>query len=204
MSIFSSGRLKRRNNLNGGVSWCFEAEMRHRDLVSLMVVNHKGREISKYWRSNLSFCLQVGQMLQCLHKVFASKCPNGPSTSVNEEFEFEMRLEIREEDDVVENGYRHCPVETNCFKLRKDRKRRVIATLKQTKGPRSIRIRKCFGVLLAAGRYLRESDLQLLDSQEFKYIEESNAYEIQAVSKDLNDTATCFSHGIRKQETSRF
>ncbi|KAI6192108.1 hypothetical protein M3Y97_00300800 [Aphelenchoides bicaudatus] len=121
----------------------------------------------------------VGQMLQCFHTVFASKCPNGPSTSINEAFEFEMRLEIREADD-VENGYSYCPVETNCFKLRKDRKRRVVAVLKQMQGPRDIRIRKCFGVLLAAGRYLRESDLQLLDSQEFKQVGESNEYEISA------------------------
>lgn len=72
-------------------------------------------------------------MLQCFHRVFASKCPNGPSTSVNEEHEFEMSLEIREEGD-VEHGFSYCPVEGNCFKLRKDRRRRVVAVLKQVKG----------------------------------------------------------------------
>jgi hypothetical protein len=129
---------------------------------------------------------------------------NVPCTSISEEHEFEMRLEIREEDD-VENGFNYCPVDTNCFKLRKDRRREVVAVLKQTKGPRSIKIRKCFGVLLAAGRYLRESDLQLLDSQSFKYIEETNEYEIRAVCIILDVFIRIYlSRGIRKHETLRF
>ncbi|KAI6209759.1 hypothetical protein M3Y96_00254700 [Aphelenchoides besseyi] len=84
------------------------------------------------------------------------------------------------EDDDVQNGYSYCPVETNCFKLRKDRKRRVVAVVEHIDGPRELHVRNVFGVLLAAGRYLRESDMQLLDTQHFKRIGNSRAYEIQA------------------------
>ncbi|KAI6229680.1 hypothetical protein M3Y99_01143000 [Aphelenchoides fujianensis] len=121
----------------------------------------------------------VGHMLQCFQRVFESSCPTAAGTSVSEDHEFEMRLEIREDDD-VQNGYAYCPVETNCFKLRKDRQRRIVAVVEHVGGPRELHVRNVFGVLLAAGRYLRESDMQLLDRHQFKRIDDTRAYEIHA------------------------
>jgi hypothetical protein len=56
-----------------------------------------------------------------------------------------------------------CPVEKNCLKLRRDREKRVVVILRQISGPRHLKVKKCFGLLLAAGRNLRESDMHLLD-----------------------------------------
>lgn len=133
-------------------------------------------------------------MLQCFQRVFESKDVGQPGVSVTEDFEIEMRLEIKvclntqdvictrlllqEDDETATNGYTYCPVETNCFRLRKDRQRRIIVVIRQTQGPRSLTVGNCFGVLLAPGRYLRESDMQLLDTHDFKRLE--SAYEIIA------------------------
>lgn len=78
------------------------------------------------------------------------------------------------------NGHIFSPVETNCFKFRKDRKRHIVAVIKQVSGPRNLSIRKCFGVLLAAGRYLRQSDMQLLDSQQCQQLDNSTAFQVEA------------------------
>ncbi|CAD5234344.1 unnamed protein product [Bursaphelenchus xylophilus] len=121
----------------------------------------------------------VGHMLQCFQRVFESKNPTAPGVSFEEEHEFDMFLEIKEEDDNG-SGFTFCPVETNCFKFRKDRKRKFVAVIKQTKGPRDLCIRKCFGFLLAAGRYLRESDMQLLDSQESQQLDNNTVFQIEA------------------------
>ncbi|CAD5229473.1 unnamed protein product [Bursaphelenchus okinawaensis] len=121
----------------------------------------------------------VGHMLQCFQKVFESKNPSAPGVSYEEEHEFSMYLEVKEDDD-NEAGFIFSPVETNCFKFRKDRKRKFVAVIKQTKGPRDLCIRKCFGFLLAAGRYLRESDMQLLDSQESQQLDNNTVYQVEA------------------------
>uniref|UniRef100_A0A915EUV2 Rab-GAP TBC domain-containing protein n=1 Tax=Ditylenchus dipsaci TaxID=166011 RepID=A0A915EUV2_9BILA len=69
-----------------------------------------------------------------------------PQPGLEEDYEFEAFLEIKEEDS--KKGFIVCPVEKNCFKMRRDREKR-----------------KCFGLLLAAGRNLRQADMHLLDMQ---------------------------------------
>ena len=49
--------------------------------------------------------------------------------------------------------------------MRRDREKRVVIMLKQTAGPRHLRVRNCFGLLLAPGRNLRQSDMHLLEMQ---------------------------------------
>uniref|UniRef100_A0A183C6Z8 PID domain-containing protein n=1 Tax=Globodera pallida TaxID=36090 RepID=A0A183C6Z8_GLOPA len=80
-------------------------------------------------------------------------------------FEFETLIEIKERDarKDQEHGFSVCPMERNCFKMRRDREKRVVIMLRQTAGPRHLRVKKCFGLLLAAGRNLRQSDMHLLE-----------------------------------------
>ncbi|KAK6011633.1 hypothetical protein OSTOST_23275, partial [Ostertagia ostertagi] len=55
-----------------------------------------------------------------------------------------------------------CPQQSNTLKLRRDRQKRLIIHLRQVSGV-PLTITKCFGMLLAAGRNLRHSDMQLLE-----------------------------------------
>lgn len=41
--------------------------------------------------------------------------------------------------------------------------------IRQLSGPRELAVKKCFGILLAAGRNLRESDMHLLDIQSMSH-----------------------------------
>jgi hypothetical protein len=74
--------------------------------------------------------------------------PAPPGTE--EDYQFEAFLEIKEEDG--KKGYTLCAVEKNCFKLRRDREKRVVVVIRQVSGPRSLAVKKCFGLLL--GMYL--------------------------------------------------
>lgn len=78
-----------------------------------------------------------------------------------EEYEFESFFDICEDDG--NGGFQACPQEKNCFRLRRDRIKRIMIVIKQTKGPKFIKIKSCFGLLLAAGRNLKGSDMQLMD-----------------------------------------
>ena len=85
--------------------------------------------------------------------------PAPPGTE--EDYQFEAFLEIKEED--AKKGFTLCSVEKNCFKLRRDREKRVVVVIRQVSGPRPLAVKKCFGLLLAPGRILREADMHLLD-----------------------------------------
>jgi len=85
-----------------------------------------------------------------------------PKTGTEESYEFEAFLEIKEWDE-ASKAYAICPVERNCFKMRRDRPRRVSMVLSQKRGPRPLPVRSCFGLLLAPGRNLRHPDMHLLD-----------------------------------------
>ncbi|KAI1709246.1 rab-GTPase-TBC domain-containing protein [Ditylenchus destructor] len=110
----------------------------------------------------------AGRALLCFANAFRNNEPpnsTGPSDQpgVEEDYQFEAFLEIKEED--AKKGFTVCPVERNCFKLRRDREKRVVIVLRQTTGPRPLNVKKCFGLLLAAGRNLRQADMHLLDMQ---------------------------------------
>ncbi|KAL3099475.1 hypothetical protein niasHS_002930 [Heterodera schachtii] len=92
--------------------------------------------------------------------------PSTEQCGTSEElFEFETLIEIKERDarKGQEHGFSVCPMERNCFKMRRDREKRVVIMLRQTAGPRHLRVKKCFGLLLAAGRNMRQSDMHLLE-----------------------------------------
>uniref|UniRef100_A0A158R5T0 PID domain-containing protein n=1 Tax=Syphacia muris TaxID=451379 RepID=A0A158R5T0_9BILA len=90
-----------------------------------------------------------------------------------------LLLALQEEDP--KKGFTLCPQEKNCFKLRRDREKRVVVVLQQTSGPKPLVVKKCFGLLLAAGRNLRQSDMHLLDMQSMGRGNDNKNYIIEAV-----------------------
>ncbi|CAJ0583037.1 unnamed protein product, partial [Mesorhabditis spiculigera] len=106
----------------------------------------------------------AGRALYCFSQAFTNKetDASSPGDGSQLEFKFEAFLEIREEDTVgKETQFTLCSQQSNTFKLRRDRKKKLVVHLKQASG-RCLTIKKCFGMLLAAGRNLRHSDMQLL------------------------------------------
>ncbi|KAL7077376.1 hypothetical protein ACQ4LE_003488 [Meloidogyne hapla] len=121
------------------------------------------------------------------------------SQSETELFEFEALLEIRERDgqrrtssrptsrvvadcnnanddcyiDIEQQGFFVSPLERNCFKMRRDREKLVLVMLKQTAGPKHLRVKNCFGMLLAPGRNLRQSDMHLLEMKSANPVSEN-------------------------------
>uniref|UniRef100_A0A7E4ZY60 PID domain-containing protein n=1 Tax=Panagrellus redivivus TaxID=6233 RepID=A0A7E4ZY60_PANRE len=98
---------------------------------------------------------------------------------IEEEYQFEAFLELKEED--AKKGFMLCPVERNCFKLRRDRERRVVVVIRQVSGPRPLAVKKCFGLLLAPGRNLREADMHLLDIESDTPGEGNRTYMIEGL-----------------------
>ncbi|VDN24082.1 unnamed protein product [Gongylonema pulchrum] len=105
----------------------------------------------------------------------ASSLEGAFSSGGEEDFQFDAFLEMREED--AKRGFMICPQEKNCFKLRRDREKRVVVVLQQTAGPKILTVKKCFGLLLGAGRNLRHSDMHLLEMvSEYVFFEYCNDY----------------------------
>ncbi|KHJ92600.1 hypothetical protein OESDEN_07508 [Oesophagostomum dentatum] len=81
-----------------------------------------------------------------------------------------------------------CPQQSNTLKLRRDRPKRLIVQLKQVdirrfsliSGP-PLTVTKCFGMLLAAGRNLRHSDMQLLELESMGPGANPSVYVINAI-----------------------
>uniref|UniRef100_A0A0R3PEK7 Rab-GAP TBC domain-containing protein n=1 Tax=Angiostrongylus costaricensis TaxID=334426 RepID=A0A0R3PEK7_ANGCS len=68
-----------------------------------------------------------------------------------------------------------CPQQNNTLKLRRDRQKRIIVS-----GP-PLTVTKCFGMLLAAGRNLRHSDMQLLELESMGPGANPSVYVINAI-----------------------
>uniref|UniRef100_A0A1I7XJX0 PID domain-containing protein n=1 Tax=Heterorhabditis bacteriophora TaxID=37862 RepID=A0A1I7XJX0_HETBA len=125
----------------------------------------------------------AGRALYCFSQAFSN---NGP-TSFDEdqkriEFKYEAYLEIRENEG-TSSGSPHwvlCPQQSNTLKLRRDRQKRLIIQLKQVSGF-PLTVTKCFGMLLAAGRNLRHSDMQLLDMESMGPGADPSVYVINAI-----------------------
>ncbi|VDM96877.1 unnamed protein product [Thelazia callipaeda] len=113
----------------------------------------------------------VDEVTSSLEEAFS---PHG-----EEDFQFDAFLEMREEDS--KKGHIICPQEKNCFKLRRDREKRVVVVLQQTRGERILIVKKCFGLLLGAGRNLRHSDMHLLDMQSMGRGNDAKTYIVEAV-----------------------
>ncbi|NP_001360743.1 Rab GTPase-activating protein tbc-11 [Caenorhabditis elegans] len=94
---------------------------------------------------------------------YAFSNKNVSSESNRLEFQFESILEVKENDGTVEKpSWKLCPQHNGVFKVRRDREKKIVVQLRQIDGF-LLNIKKCFGMLLAAGRNLRHSDLQLLE-----------------------------------------
>ena len=75
---------------------------------------------------------------------------------------FEVGLEIREED--LKGNFVYVPRDKDCFKLRSNVVKRVVVTLCQiSDNLTSLRVERCFGMLVSPGRNVRHSDMQLLE-----------------------------------------
>ncbi|GMR31748.1 hypothetical protein PMAYCL1PPCAC_01943 [Pristionchus mayeri] len=84
------------------------------------------------------------------------------------ECRFEAYLQILENDAPAGSStsrFATCPQQHSTFKMRRDLDRKVLVRIKQVTGKR-LTISKCFGILIAAGRNLRQCDLQLLELEE--------------------------------------
>ncbi|GMT31385.1 hypothetical protein PFISCL1PPCAC_22682 [Pristionchus fissidentatus] len=84
------------------------------------------------------------------------------------ECRFEAYLQIMENDAPAGTSaarFATCPQQHSTFKMRRDLDRKVLVRIKQVTGKR-LTISKCFGILIAAGRNLRQSDLQLLELEQ--------------------------------------
>uniref|UniRef100_A0A8R1DH82 Rab-GAP TBC domain-containing protein n=1 Tax=Caenorhabditis japonica TaxID=281687 RepID=A0A8R1DH82_CAEJA len=101
--------------------------------------------------------------LYCFSYAFANK-----SSDIDEnrmKFQFESVLEIKENDGTLSKpNWKLCPQHKGVFKVRRDREKKLVVQLKQV-GGFLLNIKKCFGMLLAAGRNLRHSDFQLLEME---------------------------------------
>lgn len=120
----------------------------------------------------------AAKALYCFSYAFSNK--NLSSVSNRMEFLFESTLEIKENDGTVEKpNWKLCPQHNGVFKVRRDREKKIVVQLKQVEGF-LLNIKKCFGMLLAAGRNLRHSDLQLLEMQRNETGSDSAVFLIEA------------------------
>lgn len=120
----------------------------------------------------------AAKALYCFSYAFSNK--NVSAVSNRMEFLFESILEIKENDGTVEKPiWKLCPQHNGVFKVRRDREKKIVVQLKQVEGF-LLNIKKCFGMLLAAGRNLRHSDLQLLEMQRNETGSDSAVFLIEA------------------------
>ncbi|KRZ88335.1 Rab GTPase-activating protein 1 [Trichinella sp. T8] len=98
-------------------------------------------------------------------------------------FELEGHLNIMERDD--KGQLVPSPQEKTCFKLRRGREKHISLLINQVSGPYRLVVKKCFGLLLAAGRNVKHVDMQLLDVQSMR-TKENGGYLISAVWDPLS------------------
>jgi len=88
--------------------------------------------------------------------------PEGDGYVNEDSFDFNVTLEIKEDDS--KGGYQTVPWDkaSSCFKLRRNLNKKVVISINQLNNI-PLNIERCFGVLLTPGRNVRSSDMQLLD-----------------------------------------
>merc|ERR1719282_2268548 len=114
------------------------------------------------------------QLPEAVNKIFVSfakafKKPEGeptarsPQTQHEEEhIVFEVGLEIREDDG--KGNFVYVPRDKDCFKLRSNIEKSVLITMCQVSDNlTSLKVDRCFGMLVSPGRNVRHSDMQLLE-----------------------------------------
>ncbi|XP_014284415.1 rab GTPase-activating protein 1 isoform X1 [Halyomorpha halys] len=120
----------------------------------------------------------VGQVSACFMKAF-QRVPKSLSTSINGElptegellsnigniqvFVLDLTMDIKEDDG--KGNFNAVPRDRSCFKLRCNIEKQVCLTITQvsTEGQKKLEVKRCFGVLIAPGKHVKHSDMQLLD-----------------------------------------
>ncbi|KAJ8985689.1 hypothetical protein NQ317_014337 [Molorchus minor] len=103
---------------------------------------------------------------------------------------FEVNLEIKEDD-----GKQLFPVgkDKNGFKIKANLEKHLCLGIRQVSdnGPQLL-IERCFGVLLAAGRHVKHSDMRLLEMASLRYslVSQSNVLRFQIEPKDKEGSGT--------------
>uniref|UniRef100_A0A146LJE7 Rab GTPase-activating protein 1 n=2 Tax=Lygus hesperus TaxID=30085 RepID=A0A146LJE7_LYGHE len=120
----------------------------------------------------------VGQVSACFMKAF-QRVPKSLTASVNGElppetdlsnnvggtqmFLLELTMEIKEDDG--KGGFSSVPRDRDFFKLRCNVEKQICLTVTQlaSESQQKLEVKRCFGVLIAPGRHVKHSDMQLLD-----------------------------------------
>lgn len=104
-------------------------------------------------------------------------------------YEFILSLQIREK--MAKTSYNVVPRDRSGFKLRCNTDKELTITVNQSPPPNlpNLFIERCFGVLLNAGKLIRQADMQLLDIQSMGYTETENQFtKNQTASNPLPDS----------------
>jgi hypothetical protein len=130
----------------------------------------------------------IGQAIQATVAQLQQQTSNSGQSSNNQQqipqrpsdgpIKFRAYFDIREETidskgNIVLNSVPR--PEKNVFRLRKDVRKNVTVTLQQIRGF-PLNIERCFGMLLAQGRNVRASDMQLLDLESMGKSEDNRYY----------------------------
>eukprot|EP00090_Calanus_glacialis_P000348 TRINITY_DN10211_c0_g1_i1.p1 TRINITY_DN10211_c0_g1~~TRINITY_DN10211_c0_g1_i1.p1 ORF type:complete len:1017 (-),score=311.81 TRINITY_DN10211_c0_g1_i1:664-3714(-) len=127
---------------------------------------------------------------EAVNKIFISfakafKKPDGgapvrspQSMHEEEHIVFEVGLEIREDDG--KGNFVYVPRDKDCFKLRSNVEKCVVVTLCQiTDNLTTLKVERCFGMLVSPGRNVRHSDMQLLEGVRMSHTGSSGGWAIQ-------------------------
>ncbi|CAH1983293.1 unnamed protein product [Acanthoscelides obtectus] len=107
-------------------------------------------------RSMSSSVASVADMMGCVSSVVE------PRTLM---YVFEVNLEIKEEDG--KGSFNTVGKDKNGFKLKTNLQKQICLVIKQvSENGAQLFIERCFGLLVAAGRHVKHSDMQLLEMEE--------------------------------------
>ncbi|ESO11320.1 hypothetical protein HELRODRAFT_91542, partial [Helobdella robusta] len=94
-------------------------------------------------------------------------------------FHFDVTLDIKELDPRSQT-YVSCPKDKNVIKMRCNVPKKVVIHISQMSGLQSIKLDKCFGVLLGAGRNIKTSEMNLLEIEDFNKSVDCSTFNIAA------------------------
>lgn len=116
----------------------------------------------------------VGENTNVMTSSILSDVSGNPISSAA--YEFIVSLQIREK--MAKTSYNVVPRDRSGFKLRCNTDKELTITVNQSPPPNLpyLYIERCFGVLLNAGKLVRQADMQLLDIQSMGYTENENQY----------------------------
>lgn len=116
----------------------------------------------------------VGENTNIMTSSILSDVSGNPISSAA--YEFIVSLQIREK--MARTSYNVVPRDRSGFKLRCNTDKELTITVNQSPpfNLNNLFIERCFGVLLNAGKLIRQADMQLLDIQSMGYTETENQF----------------------------